>query len=132
MADLSSSYRVGIMFTFMVISLQSDGIKYFESVLGSKTMVQNMRECFQMILSYWVWLKKQKYWKIDDVKASSDALEAIRCMLSRITAFWPREKGQGWDLPKFHEQLHIIDDIIQNGAPSGSHTGPMEKFYTIC
>ena len=72
-------------------------------------------------------VKKTKYWKIDNVKASSDALEAIRCMLSRITAFWPREKGQGWDLPKFHEQLHIIDDIIQNAAPSASHTGPMEK-----
>ena len=44
-----------------------------------------------------------------------------------MTSFWPREKGQGWDLPKFHEQLHVIDDIIWNGAPSGSYSGPLEK-----
>ena len=64
-------------------------------------------------------------------KASSDALWAIRCMLSRITAFWPKEKGQGWNLPKFHEQLHIIDDIIWNGAPSGSYSGPLENLFHL-
>ena len=52
MTNISASYRVGIMLTIVVILLQSEGIKYFESVLGSKRMVQNMRECFQMILCY--------------------------------------------------------------------------------
>ena len=40
-------------------------------------------------------------------------------------------KGQGWNLPKFHEQLHIIDDIIWNGAPSGSYSGPLEKIFHL-
>ena len=129
MTNISASYRVGVMFTIVVVSLQSDGIKYFERVLCSKTMVQNMRECFQMILCYWMWLKKKKYWKIDDKNASSKALRAIRKMLSRMKTFWPRETGQGWDLPKFHEQLHVIDDIIWNGAPAGSFSGPLENNF---
>ena len=37
-----------------------------------------------------------------------------------------KKKGQKWNLAKFHEQLHIIDDIIQNGAPVGSHSGHAE------
>ena len=36
MTNISASYRVGVIFTIVVISLQSDGIKCFEKVLGSK------------------------------------------------------------------------------------------------
>ena len=50
--------RVGIMFTIVIISLQDDGIEYFENVLGHLRKVNDMRECFQMILCYWMWLKK--------------------------------------------------------------------------
>ena len=46
-----------------------------------------------------------------------------------MKTFWPRETGQGWDLPKFHEQLHVIDDIIWNGAPSGSFSGLLENNF---
>ena len=51
---------------------------------------------------------------------------AIRQMLSKIITLWPRSTGQGWNLAKFHEQLHVLDDIMQNGAPKGSHSGPVE------
>ena len=51
---------------------------------------------------------------------------AIRQMLSKLIVLWPRESGQGWNLAKFHEQLHILDDIYYNGSPQGSHSGPVE------
>ena len=74
-------------------------------------------------------VKKTKYWKINNKKASSNALRAIRKMLSRMKTFWPRETGQGWDLPKFLEQLHVIDDIIWNSALAGSFSGPLENNF---
>ena len=46
-------------------------------------------------------------------------------MLSRIIALWPRTEGQGWK-PKSHEQIHVPDDIPDNGSPQGSHSGPLE------
>ena len=54
------------------------------------------------------------------------ATNAIRQMLSKLIALWPRESGQGWNLAKFHEQLHVLDDIYYNGSPQGSHSGPVE------
>ena len=71
-------------------------------------------------------VKKEKYWKRNDKRSYLKALDAIRKMLSQIVSLWPGTEGQGWDIPKFHEQLHIPDDILQNGAPSGSHSGPLE------
>ena len=47
-------------------------------------------------------------------------------MLMKIKDFWPRTEGQGWNIPKFHEQLHVPDDILQNGSPAGTHSGPVE------
>ena len=43
-----------------------------------------------------------------------------------MKSIWPRTKGQEWNIAKFHEQLHVIDDIIQNGPPAGSHSGRAE------
>ena len=85
-----------------------------------------MREVFQMLLSYLVWLKRDTYWKRGDKVAQKAAQTAIRVMLQKIMQLWPRPGGQGWEIPKMHEQLHVPADIERNGAPQGSHTGPTE------
>ena len=126
LTNISASYRVGTLLTIVIISLQYDGIIYFENVLGDRRTLNNMRECFQMVLCYWMWLKRKTYWHREDNEKYSEALGAIRRMLSKIKSIWPRTQGQGWDLPKFHEQLHVPDDILQNGAPAGTHSGPAE------
>ena len=49
---LSAEYKVSLMLTVVVISLQSEGYSYFQKVLGSSKKVNDMQECFQMILYY--------------------------------------------------------------------------------
>ena len=61
LTDLSARYRVGIMFTVVVVSLQFEGFQFFTDVFKDVKVVKNMIECFQMILCYWMWLKKKKY-----------------------------------------------------------------------
>ena len=78
-----------------------------------------------------MWLKKDSYWKRNSKKDTESAREAIRTMLRRIIKLWPRSTGQNWDLPKFHEQLHVPDDINRNGAPHGTHSGPTEHNHII-
>ena len=79
-----------------------------------------------MLLSYWVWLKRDTYWPIENRNAKEAARTSIRVMLQNLIQLWPRVKGQGWEKAKIHEQLHVPDDIHRNGAPQGSHTGPTE------
>ena len=126
LTDLTASCKVGIMFTVVIISLREDGQLFFERVFGHANIVRDMRECFQMLLCYWMWLKKREYWRRHDRATMIAATIAIRQMLSKIITLWPRSTGQGWNLAKFHEQLHVPDDIMQNGAPKGSHSGPVE------
>ena len=45
------------MFTIVVIGLTEDGKHLFENIFENKTAFQNMMECFQMLLSYWMWFK---------------------------------------------------------------------------
>jgi hypothetical protein len=48
-------------------------------------------------------------------------------MLHELIHLWPRTCGQGWEKAKIHEDLHVPDDIEQNGALyQGSHMGPTE------
>ncbi len=126
LTDLSAKLKVGIMFTLVVVSLQEEGSKFFTLVLGSSQRVNEMRQVFQMLLSYWVWLKRDSYWKRGNKDAKESARTAIRVMLRELIRLWPRVRGQGWEKAKIHEQLHVPDDIERNGAPQGSHTGPTE------
>ena len=126
LTDLTASCKVGIMFTIVVISLLDTGKQFFTEVFGQTKILNDMRECFQMLLCYWMWLKKETYWVRNDYASMNQAKQAIQQMLSRIITLWPRQTGQGWNLAKFHEQLHVPDDIYNNGSPRGSHSGPLE------
>ena len=59
MTDITASQKVGIMFTIVVMSLQDDGIEFFNHVLKKPKIADDMRQCFQMMLCYWMWLKKK-------------------------------------------------------------------------
>ena len=126
LTDLSAKYRVGIMFTIVVVSLQDEGIIFFTDVFKSAQRLNDMRQVFQMLLTYWVWLKRDTYWKRFNRDAKEGARQAIQVMLVELMRLWPRTRGQGWELAKIHEQLHVPDDIERNGAPQGSNTGPTE------
>ena len=89
LTDLTASYKVGIMFTVVVISLRKEGLDFFIEVLGDVDIVNDMRECFQMILCYWMWLKKKKYWDRQNNEERIKAKEAIREMLRKIKSLWP-------------------------------------------
>jgi hypothetical protein len=123
---LKAHEKVGIMLTIIVLSLTTEGITLFDNVLKGTTTTKNMQEVFQMMLAYWSWLKKPTFWKRGDIDTKTNYVRSIRLMLTRLKNLWPREKGQGWFKAKYHEQLHVPDDIERNGAPSNTHTGPTE------
>ena len=58
LTDLTAFHKVGIMFTIVIISLQEEGNIFLNNVFGDSQETKNMRECFQMLLCYWMWLKK--------------------------------------------------------------------------
>jgi hypothetical protein len=122
---VTASTNVGIMFTVIILSLTDKGAFFFDEVLGSDK-ANKMCYVFQQMLCYWVWLKKEFYWKIGDTVAKEAAHTAIQTMLSQLVELWPCERGQGWQTAKHHEQMHVPDDIEAYGAHRNYHTGPSE------
>lgn len=118
--------KVGLMLTVIVISLTDEGQEFFNKRLSTKGKCSDMRYVFEMLLAYWSWLKKPSYWKRNNPEMTERYKTSIRNMLAKLYALWPREKGNGWQKPKFHEQLHVPDDIERNGSPAGTHSGPTE------
>jgi hypothetical protein len=124
LTDMSAKLKVGILFKIIVVSLREEGVSFFTLVLGSPQRVKEMRQVFQMLLSYWV------YWKRGNKNAKESAGKAIIIVMFReLMHLWPRARGQGWEKAKIHKQLHVPNDIERNGAPQGSHTGPTEHNY---
>ena len=78
------------------------------------------------MLAHRSWLHKNEFWKIDNPKGKKDAKQAIKHCLQYLKTHFPRQEGQGWNVPKFLEQLHVADDIARNGPPATTCTGVVE------
>jgi hypothetical protein len=89
-------------------------------------MYTNMLEAFEMLLSFWAWLKKDQYWDCGDSNAMLEAEDASCKLMSQLMKLWPRDKGQGWEKPKFHETRHYAFNIHMFGKPGNWHSGPQE------
>lgn len=126
LTDITADYKVGMLLTVIVVSLTDEGRTLFRDALGGVTKANGMRLAFQRLLAYRSWLRKKQFWKTDDSEGPRKAKAAIKKCLQCLLDNFPRTQGQGWNIPKFHEQLHVSDDIQRNGPPSVTYSGVVE------
>src|SRR5687767_3827625 len=120
------------MFSLVLASFTLDGQKIFLKIgKSNKDGYHDMIYIFEMLLCYWSWLKQKTFWKCKDHKALKNAEKAIETMLTNLKALFPRLQGSQWNIPKFHEQLHIAFNIHLFGAHNNIHTGPIEHNHII-
>jgi hypothetical protein len=124
LTKLPAATKVGIMFALVVASVTRDGRKAFSAI--SEDEYNNVIYAFEQVLCYWAWLKKDHHWSKNDPDQFDIAKEAIAELLRNLASCVPRTKGRGWDIPKFHEQLHVAQTILLFGSHKNIHTGPAE------
>ena len=124
LTKLPAATKVGIMFALVVGSVTRDGRKAFCSI--SDDQYYDIIHAFEQALCYWAWLKKDHQWSKDNTAQFQNAKEAIALMLRNLAACVPLTKGRGWDIPKFHEQLHVAQTILLFGSHQNIHSGPAE------
>ena len=61
MTNTSSYDKVGLMLTIIVLSLTFEGAEHLETCFQNELTLKNMREAFQMMMAYWIWLKQKQY-----------------------------------------------------------------------
>jgi len=51
---------------------------------------------------------------------------AIKEMLEEVKTKAPHHEKSGWKLQKFHDHLHVVDDMEKYGSPMNTVNGPIE------
>lgn len=125
--NLSAGTKVGILFSIVIAALTKDGRKVFlvDALFSTKNYL-NMIEAFELLLSYWAWLKKDELWDVHDSESLQSAKLSIFKTINQIKHLFPRSKGNSWKIPKMHEQLHVAYYIWLFGCHKNIHTGPQE------
>ena len=127
LTHLTGDLKVGKMFAIVCVASTREGEQLFTSAFkGGASTWKKMLYVFQQILCFWMWLKKDTYWMVDDMAACNQASECIRIMMRQLQSLWPRNSGFEWNLTKLHEQFHVPLDIHRNGRHRNVHTGPQE------
>ena len=138
LSKISSRDMVGEMFDIFVISLTDKGSKLLIDILTqnfkgntrkAKTCFYDLKYLFSMILACWSWLQKETYWQRGDNNSKKIAEHSIKTLMITMQKLWPRADGNGWNIPKFHKQLHIPRDIERHGSPQNVYAGPTEKHH---
>ena len=99
-----------------------------ESMLR-KCSCEDFLELAEALLSFHAWYKTERI-PIDSNtgKVSTDSIRlSIQKLLALVRFFMPREKGCGWRIQKFHDILHLADDIERFGSPRNFDAGPQES-----
>jgi hypothetical protein len=87
-------------------------------------------EVFEKLLMFNAWMSSNRgFWQKGDAMHKSAALQAIKDLMKYITENFQRDGGQGWNLSKLHELLHVPCFIDLYGAPSNYDSGPCERMH---
>jgi len=65
----------------------------------------------EMNLAFYAWYKQGQPFPINDTISISAAKKSLSILLHTIQEFTPCNHGNGWKLQKFHENLHLLEDI---------------------
>ena len=117
--------RAGMIFALMVASITRDGAAAFVNL--DDEVANKITYVLEMLLCYWAWLKQDLYWDRSRKDHYELVKDAVSTLLDELITCVPRVTGNGWDIPKVHEQLHIPCYIQMFGAHRNLHTGPAEN-----
>ena len=70
------------------------------------------------MLCFDAWLNKETYWLSSDTDFSKAFVsQSIRKQMQMCQKYIPTANDTAWNFPKFHELLHILDDMTRFGSP---------------
>jgi len=117
LTKISASERVGVLFLLIMLANLDTGADIFEAAFAlesTKLCVRDIIEVLEAILTFDAWLNKDSYWKLRHAKsAMQNAKKSIQQLLFMCKRCFPSNK---WEFPKFHEMLHVVDDMERFGA----------------
>ena len=86
----------------------------------------DLQELLQLMLCFHAWSKSKE--AFDPTQNGIKQMKrALSIMLNKIKLWVPRLDGMGWNIQKFHDISHLIDDMARYGSPSNFDAGQGER-----
>ena len=120
LTKVTARERLGLVFLFVILSQYDEGWDILDHTFQrrSTTTVKNVVEVFEALLCFDAWLMQDTFWdSSNSAQAMQSAQLSIEALLKLCKNNIPAFKENGWKFPKFHELLHVVDDIERFGAP---------------
>ena len=91
--------------------------------VGPTSLVNAM----EMMLVFHAWYKRGAPFDLSTEEKKSDISMAIRSLYRVITRTFPRKAGNGWNLQKVHDPMHVASEILEFGSPMNYDCGCPES-----
>ena len=120
LTKISAGERVGLVFLFVILAQYDEGWAILNTTLKQRTTTDlaEVLELFEAMLCFDAWLNKESYWSLsDDENAKDTVRQSIKQLMEMCRTRIPTTTSDRWNFPKFHELLHVLDDISRFGAP---------------
>ena len=122
---ITASERLGLVFLFVILFQYDEGWRIIQECLdkGTNDKVPKVLEVLESILTFDAWMNQTSFWDLSNPVhvAQQMALHkrAIRKFMEMCTTHIPikSQDENAWKFPKFHELLHLIDDMSRFGSP---------------
>ena len=123
LTKISASERLGLVFLFVILFQYDEGWQIIQSSLLGRTekKLPEIVQTFEALLCFDAWVNQSHFWKTSDsvgrAAAMATATESIQELMKMCRKNIPTSKPNAWKFPKFHEMLHIVDDMSRFGSP---------------
>ena len=109
LANTTAEERVGILFATYILCVTSNGHAALnDNEVMSIARINQFVNVFEKLLLFLAWTsRKDGYWSLSDGREYRRATKAIGSLVKLICNNFPRPHGQGWNVSKMHELLHI-------------------------
>jgi hypothetical protein len=71
------------------------------------------------MLCFHAWLNRGTFWRLEETAVAKDSAKfSIKVLMSICSNYLPTTNSNRWNFSKFHELLHVVDDMSRFGTPT--------------
>jgi len=90
----------------------------------------NVVYVLELLLAFHAWYHKGHPFLMQNLAEKELIQNAIKEMLEEVKTKAPHHEKCGWKLQKFHDHLHVVDDMEKFGSPLNTVNGPTSYFWS--
>ena len=118
LTKITANERLGLVFLFVILSHYDEGKHIIASALEARTNTHfaAILQLFEAMLCFDAWLNLPSFWPQNEL--ANDITMTVQKSIKTLMQMCVRRLPNGkWKFPKFHELLHIVNDMKRFGSP---------------